>query len=83
MSSEDVNEPCEYPVLEKVHKKKGRRLLAMLYKSRFGKMPRAMVNAIKQTQDTAVLERWIVIVISESREEIAEAIQVRRRVLAS
>ena len=80
MSSQDLYEQWEQATiakgLEKGLEKGAKRTLAMLYEARFGAIPPTIADAIEQTHDTAVLERWVVIVGTKSREEVAAAVRV-------
>ena len=52
-----------------------KRGLDLLYQARFGAMPRPIADAIEATHDIATLERWLVLVGTQSQEEVAAAVQ--------
>ena len=60
---------------ERGREQEAKRVLALLYQARFGGMPLPVADAIEATHDIATLERWLVLVGTQSQEEVAAAVQ--------
>jgi hypothetical protein len=59
-----------------------KRALTLVYQARFGPLPPALGEALEATDDTATLERWLVLVGTRSEPEIAAALQAERATTA-
>jgi len=75
MSTQNLYEEWERKTREKGFEQGAKRALALLYQARFGAMPRVIADAVEATHDTAMLERWLVLIGTRSQEEVAAAVQ--------
>jgi hypothetical protein len=75
MSTQNLYEELERKIREEGLEQEAKRVLGLLYQARFGAMPRAIADAVEATHDTAMLERWLVLVGTRSQEEVAAAVQ--------
>jgi hypothetical protein len=75
MSTQDLYEQWERATTERGREQEARRVLSVLYEARFGVMPRAFAEVIEAMHDTATLERWLVLVGTQSQGEVAAAVQ--------
>lgn len=83
MSTESLYEQWERKTIEQGSTQGAKRALAVFYEARFGTLPAAVAEAIEAMNDTATLERWMVLCATRSQEEIAAALQAELRAMAS
>lgn len=83
MSTQNLYEEWERKTREQGREQEAKRALTIVYESRFGAMPRAIVEAIEAVHDMATLERWLSLVGTRSQEEVADAVQANRAPLTS
>jgi len=51
--------------------------LLMIYRTRFGAVPRKVRAAVERTRDNAVLEKWVGLFAARSAEEIGAVVGVK------
>jgi flagellar biosynthesis/type III secretory pathway protein FliH len=58
------------------HQEAHKHTFALLYEARFGPLPIALHEALKAMNDTATLERWLVLVGTRAEPEVVAAMHV-------